>query len=174
MCHFPSQNRNKQFGAKHNFLFKFSLIFKKSAVVNHKCSSATVKWSGLALWLASKASKEVATFFSQLCLVDELMFLWEVPGAPCYRCHVFIVSFHSFAAKSPAAKGFVRNSFYSGLTPTEFFFHTMAGREGTLFLVLFYRWFSWVASAEIKCITASLHGSWSSNFIWTEVTIEEA
>ncbi|OXB70112.1 UNVERIFIED_CONTAM: hypothetical protein H355_005184, partial [Colinus virginianus] len=30
----------------------------------------------------------------------------------------------------PAAKGFVANSFYSGLTPTEFFFHTMAGREG--------------------------------------------
>lgn len=34
------------------------------------------------------------------------------------------------AAKIPAAKGFVRNSFFSGLTPTEFFFHTMAGREG--------------------------------------------
>lgn len=33
-------------------------------------------------------------------------------------------------SKSPAAKGFVKNSFYSGLTPTEFFFHTMAGREG--------------------------------------------
>ena len=33
-------------------------------------------------------------------------------------------------AKIPAAKGFVRNSFYSGLTPTEFFFHTMGGREG--------------------------------------------
>uniref|UniRef100_A0A915ASZ0 DNA-directed RNA polymerase subunit n=2 Tax=Parascaris univalens TaxID=6257 RepID=A0A915ASZ0_PARUN len=32
--------------------------------------------------------------------------------------------------KTPAAKGFVENSFYSGLTPTEFFFHTMAGREG--------------------------------------------
>ncbi|EDV92173.1 GH24768 [Drosophila grimshawi] len=30
----------------------------------------------------------------------------------------------------PAARGFVGNSFYSGLTPTEFFFHTMAGREG--------------------------------------------
>jgi DNA-directed RNA polymerase beta' subunit len=27
-------------------------------------------------------------------------------------------------------KGFVANSFYSGLTPSEFFFHTMAGREG--------------------------------------------
>jgi len=33
-------------------------------------------------------------------------------------------------SKSPAAKGFVSNSFYSGLTPTEFFFHTMGGREG--------------------------------------------
>ena len=33
-------------------------------------------------------------------------------------------------AKDPAARGFVGNSFYSGLTPTEFFFHTMGGREG--------------------------------------------
>lgn len=24
----------------------------------------------------------------------------------------------------------MQNSFFSGLTPTEFFFHTMAGREG--------------------------------------------
>lgn len=32
--------------------------------------------------------------------------------------------------KTPSAKGFVENSFYSGLTPTEFFFHTMGGREG--------------------------------------------
>lgn len=33
-------------------------------------------------------------------------------------------------SKIPAAKGFVSNSFYSGLSPTEFFFHTMGGREG--------------------------------------------
>lgn len=32
--------------------------------------------------------------------------------------------------RTPHAKGFVENSFYSGLTPIEFFFHTMAGREG--------------------------------------------
>ncbi|KAK6019697.1 RNA polymerase Rpb1, domain 5 [Ostertagia ostertagi] len=32
--------------------------------------------------------------------------------------------------KTPEAKGFVENSFFSGLTPTEFFFHSMAGREG--------------------------------------------
>ncbi|CAM9887862.1 unnamed protein product, partial [Choristocarpus tenellus] len=37
-----------------------------------------------------------------------------------------------FEAESlfPAAKGFVANSFFSGLTATEFFFHTMGGREG--------------------------------------------
>lgn len=33
-------------------------------------------------------------------------------------------------SKEPAAKGFVKNSFFSGLTPTEFFFHTVGGREG--------------------------------------------
>nr|GEX97889.1 DNA-directed RNA polymerase III subunit 1-like [Tanacetum cinerariifolium] len=33
-------------------------------------------------------------------------------------------------SKTPAAKGFVANSFYSGLTATKFFFHTMGGREG--------------------------------------------
>lgn len=33
-------------------------------------------------------------------------------------------------SRTPAAKGFVQNSFYTGLTATEFFFHTMAGREG--------------------------------------------
>ncbi|CAK0785283.1 hypothetical protein CVIRNUC_008489 [Coccomyxa viridis] len=32
--------------------------------------------------------------------------------------------------RTPTGRGFVANSFYSGLTPTEFFFHTMAGREG--------------------------------------------
>ncbi|KAI8902601.1 hypothetical protein BC833DRAFT_572629 [Globomyces pollinis-pini] len=37
-----------------------------------------------------------------------------------------------FAKKSklPSAKGFVANSFYSGLTPTEFLFHAVSGREG--------------------------------------------
>ncbi|KAJ1431546.1 RNA polymerase, alpha subunit [Sesbania bispinosa] len=33
-------------------------------------------------------------------------------------------------AKTPADKGFVANSFFSGLSATEFFFHTMGGREG--------------------------------------------
>lgn len=36
----------------------------------------------------------------------------------------------SVNARDPEAKGFVKNSFFSGLTGTEFFFHTMGGREG--------------------------------------------
>jgi len=35
-------------------------------------------------------------------------------------------------ARSPVAKGFVSNSFFSGLLPPEFFFHTMGGREGLI------------------------------------------
>ena len=33
---------------------------------------------------------------------------------------------------SPQAKGFVENSYLIGLTPTEFFFHAMGGREGLI------------------------------------------
>lgn len=33
---------------------------------------------------------------------------------------------------SPSARGFVQNSYLRGLTPSEFFFHAMAGREGLI------------------------------------------
>ena len=33
-------------------------------------------------------------------------------------------------SKEPSSKGFVSNSFFSGLTPTEFLFHAISGREG--------------------------------------------
>ena len=33
-------------------------------------------------------------------------------------------------ARQPPSKGFVRNSFFSGLSPSEFIFHAMSGREG--------------------------------------------
>jgi len=34
------------------------------------------------------------------------------------------------ASREPVSKGFVSNSFFSGLTPPEFIFHAMSGREG--------------------------------------------
>lgn len=33
-------------------------------------------------------------------------------------------------ARQPPSKGFIKNSFYNGLHPTEFLFHAMSGREG--------------------------------------------
>ncbi|EUD67602.1 DNA-directed RNA polymerase III subunit RPC1 [Plasmodium inui San Antonio 1] len=36
----------------------------------------------------------------------------------------------NFHCKDSESRGFVENSFYTGLNPTEFFFHTMSGREG--------------------------------------------
>jgi len=37
---------------------------------------------------------------------------------------------------SPAARGWVRNSYYLGLTPREFWFHAMGGREGCIDTVI--------------------------------------
>lgn len=50
----------------------------------------------------------------------------------CFRSKFWksLLTLFQISQQLPAAKGFVANSFYSGLTPTEFFFHTMAGREG--------------------------------------------
>ena len=51
----------------------------------------------------------------------------------CYHSNHELLTTVVNIARAPAAKGFVSNSFFSGLTPTEFFFHTMAGREGELY-----------------------------------------
>lgn len=40
------------------------------------------------------------------------------------------IPYHLKGEKTPDAKGFVSNSFYSGMRASEFFFHTMGGREG--------------------------------------------
>jgi len=34
--------------------------------------------------------------------------------------------------RDPSSRGFVANSFYSGISPTEFWFHTICGREGLI------------------------------------------
>ena len=47
-----------------------------------------------------------------------------------YPQYLYLNLIFPSTAKAPAAKGFVENSFYTGLTPTEFFFHTVGGREG--------------------------------------------
>ena len=78
-----------------------------------------------------------------VCLHNPRQYTASTPVVPWYpgagetidRRNMKLICFSSFlfflcTARVPAAKGFVKNSFYSGLTPSEFFFHTMAGREG--------------------------------------------
>ncbi|VDN53841.1 unnamed protein product [Dracunculus medinensis] len=54
--------------------------------------------------------------------------------------------------KTPNAKGFVKNSFYSGLTPTEFFFHTMGGREGLVDTAVKTAETGYMQRRLVKCI----------------------
>lgn len=58
---------------------------------------------------------------SPLCTV-----MASVPSLPLIP--LFSSPFPPTSSRAP--KGFVSNSFYTGLEPSEFFFHTMAGREG--------------------------------------------
>lgn len=54
-----------------------------------------------------------------------------------FICFLYIINWRSTCTITKfrlmtyvQAKGFVQNSFYTGLSATEFFFHTMGGREG--------------------------------------------
>ena len=53
-------------------------------------------------------------------------------------------------ALDPASKGFVANSFFSGLNATEFFFHTMGGREGLVDTAV-------KVAMNVLCLYACMH-----------------
>ncbi|XP_021721117.1 DNA-directed RNA polymerase III subunit 1-like [Chenopodium quinoa] len=55
-------------------------------------------------------------------------------------------------SKAPEAKGFVANSFYTGLTATEFFFHTMGGREGLVDTAVKTATTGYMSRRLIKCL----------------------
>ncbi|XP_048503116.1 DNA-directed RNA polymerase III subunit 1 isoform X2 [Beta vulgaris subsp. vulgaris] len=55
-------------------------------------------------------------------------------------------------SKTPTAKGFVANSFYTGLTATEFFFHTMGGREGLVDTAVKTAATGYMSRRLIKCL----------------------
>lgn len=69
---------------------------------------------------------------------------------------------------TPSAKGFVANSFYSGLTATEFFFHTMGGREGLVDTAVKTAETGYMARRLMKvwsyaCLTCCQRWFWSHN-----------
>ncbi len=81
-----------------------------------------------ALIMAVCGSKGSTLNISQMiaCVGQQVVAGSRIPNGFANRS---LPHFESFS-KAPAAKGFVQHSFYDGLSPTEFFFHTMGGREG--------------------------------------------
>ncbi|KAI4807535.1 hypothetical protein KUCAC02_027338 [Chaenocephalus aceratus] len=108
-----------------------ALILKELSVIRDRAGSACLREldkSNSPLVMALCGSKGSFINISQMiaCVGQQAISGSRVPDGfenrslPHFEKH----------SKLPAAKGFVADSFYSGLTPTEFFFHTMAGREG--------------------------------------------
>merc|ERR1719223_748327 len=65
-------------------------------------------------------------------------------------------------SKEPKARGFVENSFYTGLEPPEFFFHTMGGREGLVDTAVKTAETGYMARRLMKaleCLTAQYDGT---------------
>ncbi|MCL4133658.1 UNVERIFIED_CONTAM: hypothetical protein GTU68_021185, partial [Idotea baltica] len=107
------------------------LILKELSNIRDKAGKACVMElhkSNVALIMAISGSKGSFINISQMiaCVGQQAIGGKRVPNGfedralPHFNRH----------SKAPAAKGFVSNSFFSGITPTEFIFHTMAGREG--------------------------------------------
>merc|ERR1719192_149886 len=107
-----------------NILHELSIIRDKAG----KSSLTALDKSNAPLTMALCGSKGSFINISQMiaCVGQQAISGKRVPNGFEDRSLPHFVR-HS---KEPAAKGFVANSFYSGLTPTEFFFHTMGGREG--------------------------------------------
>lgn len=73
-------------------------------------------------------------------------------------------------SKEPPAKGFVRNSFYTGLLPTEFLFHAISGREGLVDTAVKTAETGYMqrrlmkVSLVIQCLCSSVH--WLECRLW--------
>ncbi|XP_051169994.1 DNA-directed RNA polymerase III subunit RPC1 [Leptopilina boulardi] len=108
-----------------------AMILKELSVIRDHAGKACLKElhpSNSPLIMALSGSKGSFINISQMiaCVGQQAISGKRVPDGFEDRA---LPHFEKFS-KIPAAKGFVQNSFYSGLTPPEFFFHTMGGREG--------------------------------------------
>lgn len=85
-------------------------------------------WSNTPRIMAECGSKGSPLNISQMmaCVGQQAVGGMRIQDGFCNRTLPHF-EYHSL---TPPAKGFVANSFYSGLTATEFIFHTMGGREG--------------------------------------------
>ena len=88
----------------------------------------TLSRNNVPLTMANSGSKGLHINVAQMvaCVGQQIIGGERVPDGFQDRS---LPHFHKNAPQPPS-KGFVRNSFYTGLRPTEFFFHAISGREG--------------------------------------------
>ena len=79
-------------------------------------------------WWLVLDNKLLAGLVFQMGLVTGLYLIFQ--RIVSFLCTPELIMMSCLLAKTPAAKGFVGNSFYTGLSPTEFLFHAVSGREG--------------------------------------------
>ncbi|OTF70133.1 DNA-directed RNA polymerase III subunit RPC1-like protein [Euroglyphus maynei] len=110
-----------------------SLILKELSEIRDHAGKACIKQlshRNSPLVMANCGSKGSYINISQMavCVGQQSIRSQRVPEGFNKR----VLPHFDFSDRSPEARGFVANSFYSGLNPFEFFFHAMAGREGLL------------------------------------------
>lgn len=65
----------------------------------------------------------------------------------------------------PESRGFVENSYLAGLTPSEFYFHAMGGREGLIDTA--------VKTAETgRLILCTVSVNWFNTFTWQFILLD--
>ena len=125
---------------------------KELSDIREKCGSKCMEIlprNNSALIMSVCGSKGSPLNISQMvtCVGQQTLFGQRIPNGFVDRS---LPHFKTYS-REPDAKGFVENSFFTGMDATEFFFHTMAGREGIflffyfifliLFLFIFYSFF---------------------------------
>lgn len=95
-----------------------------------KAIKRTVSQHNMPLQMNICGSKGSDINMSQMigCVAQQTLNGQRIPDAFKSRT---LPHFYKYS-KIPEAKGFVENSFFSGLTSFEFFFHAMAGRVGLI------------------------------------------
>ncbi|GAB6022152.1 DNA-directed RNA polymerase III subunit RPC1 [Chamberlinius hualienensis] len=108
-----------------------AMILKELSIIRDRAGKKCVEElpkSNSPLIMAQSGSKGSVINISQMiaCVGQQALSGHRVPDGFRHRS----LPHFDLHSKIPAAKGFVSNSFYSSLAPTEFFFHAMGGREG--------------------------------------------
>lgn len=103
------------------------LLSKVRSEAGDQCTS-TLSNNNAPLTMAKSGSKGSAINVAQMVACVGQQIIGGARVADGFQDRT-LPHFHK-SSRDPPSKGFVRNSFYTGLVPSEFLFHAISGREG--------------------------------------------